>query len=304
MSGKSLTRYRKDEKLLVEGWQPPYIGGSFAEKVAEFTAACAGAQELTMTAQFYFSHFIREGDWALAEVWFDPLTAIEYDDESDIPVNCVVSARPRWVYQEEFVVWCQENVPGFSHQTYWARHAIIDKWCETGMKLPEAVRIVAGLKLRTPSKLVQRALDYNDDHTVGGVNWEVAENLPTLPAPVEELQELDTETQVRQVKQAAVEYMREKAEAKAEGVLSNKAASASIRRDLHKDPKISVYLGDLSKQLPYVIEARFFDKEASSYGEGEVEEIYIRFVTKDGEVLEDLPDRIRPWWRRKFKLEE
>lgn len=289
-------------EVALQKWQHPYITNNFAQDMSRFMDACKSELLHGVEAQFYFSHFIKTGEWEQAQIWYSLDTDEEFENEADIPAGMTVSVRPRWEYQKHFETWCDENVPGFRHSTFMKRHRLIDFWCETGMDFPEAVLYITGLKMQLPTDKLLGAIEFAEDHTPIGVNWEVAARIPTLEQSPEELKQLPEKTQLEKVKAAAVEYAQEIAVPVSEGTSDVRKVAKDLDRILYKKPRISVIRPTDTDDYPYAIRAEYWSDEDVGYGEGDTETIYIRFVSVAGVILDDLPSQVQKWWWRKFGL--
>lgn len=304
-------------------WRAPYPS-DWRSNFHSFVEACKAMEVRKMEAQYFFSHIIRTEEWREEMMWENWVTGEVYESEEDIPpYEDTVSQTRRWKTQQEFLSWCDDNVPGFVDSTFWNRHLLIDKWTEVGMDLVDAVKIVAGLQAFTPSKLVLEVFEFDDYHRCTGYKPELASNLPTLKDEtrdkVEELVERkqvaeesgDEEEKVRiqeeiiqslpGVADAAEEYIKEKSYPIENKVATPRSVSGDIKKEINRKPRCSVrYALDDS---PYHWMLRVEYPGEGGYIE-KTKKFYIQVISEHGEVMspEDLPEEALEWWHRKFSM--
>jgi len=285
--------------LVLENWHPPYVTGDFVQDIMTFAEACQEGQRADLTAQFLFSHMLATGEWEKAQVWYSPHTEEEFADETMIPDGLTVSLRPRWKFQQSFIDWCAANVPGFVQSTFWRRHHIIDKLTELGLSLVEAVKIVAGLRCWNPSLMVQDCFEYDEYHEVIGYKPELARRLlpPTAPETLEEIEELPADERLEKVKAAACNKMRAMAVA-IEGGQRVRTINQELTRQIYRTPTIKI-VPSAQSTYAYEIAVTRYDDDDNGYGDGEDCTYYLRIVSENGEVLDDFPDDVAQWWRKK-----
>lgn len=286
--------------LVLENWHPPYVTGDIIQDMATFAAACQEGQYNDLTAQFLFSHMLTTGEWEDAQVWWSPITQEEFTDESMIPDDLAVSLRPRWKHQQDFVNWCNENVPGFVLSTFWRRHHIIDKATELGLSLVEAVKIVAGLKCWNPPVIIQDVFEYDDYHTVIGYKPELARRLlpATATETLDEIEELPAEERLERVKAAACNKMRAMAVAIESGE-HVRQVNQELKRQIYRAPTVKVIPCDQATYA-YAVNVTRYDDDDNGYGDGDESTYYLRIISEEGEVLDDFPDDVVQWWRKKL----
>lgn len=296
MKDKKLTKYLSEKghkaNALVADWHAPYPQSNIDVNLNSFAQACRYMKEKKMEAQFWFSHLILSQQWKEAKIWYNHVLDEEYEEEGAIPehVKVTTSLRQRWTSQEQFIKWCENNIPGFKRSTFWRRHVHIDKFIELGMSLPTATKIVAGLSVWSASEQIQRIFQYTDEHVVVGVDSEKANRLPGLEDnPIEE--DEDPDEALERAKEAAIEYAIEKSIAVEEGEHARNIAT-EVKRKIHRRPQIAIFRSELP-EFHYIVELTTYDDDNDNgYGDGEVEHFAILLTKMDGTVLGKIPDRL------------
>lgn len=286
--------------LILGNWQPPYVGGGIVQNMATLVQACKDGQSADLTAQFLFSHMLTTGEWEDAKVWWSPITNEEFVDESMIPDGLAVSLRSRWKFQQDFIMWCGKNIPGFALSTFWRRHHIIDKTTELGLSLVEAVKIVAGLKCWNPPVIIQDVFVYDEYHEVIGYKPELARRLlpATATETLDEIEELPAEERLERVKAAACNKMRAMAVAIESGE-HVRQINQELKRQIYRAPTIKI-IPSQEATYAYEINVTRYDDDDNGYGDGDESTYYLRIVSEEGEVLDDFPDDVVQWWRKKL----
>lgn len=276
----------------------PYLSPHYWEAQELLVQSCRDFAVSDIRAQITFSHILRNRLWRQAVIWIDPDTGDEYHREKDIPkeIRAAVSVEYQFKWQKNYLDHCAETIPGFARATFLHRHSMIDKWMEAGMPLEEATVMIAGHGLWSWSKLAQRVLVYDREHNVVGYNPEIAENLPTLPAPLEEIPE---ENRVDAVRDSLVRYAREARAAVEDGAQQGKI-TGDVRRDLLREPDILVYV---PQDNPALFAISCTESSGDKFEVPETVKFYINFTQADtGEIVSELPLAVYDWLVRRLKV--
>ena len=276
----------------------PYLAPDYAQAQQVLTDSCAVLMAGSVRAQMAFSHILTHRLWRQAIRWFNPDTGEEYESEEDIPpeIKSTVSVEHMFKCQEDYCRWCEDNIQGFRRSTFFLRHKRIDKWVEVGFSMEEAVLLVAGYRMGAFSDYAQSALVFDVYHHVVGYNPESAANLPTLPAPLEEIPE---EKRLETIKQGAIKYAEEARAAMDEGVWVGKI-TGDARRDILREPEIYAYAPQDGSAM---LAVAYVQGGEEKFDVPEEVKFLIHFTQVDtGEIVSELPFAVHNWLVRRLKV--
>jgi hypothetical protein len=288
-----------------------YASGIISEDLHRLVEAAKDEVHGRARAQFLFSYIITTESWQDAKIWVNRATGEIYEEERDIPTNerTHYSVADKWGSQEAFTVWCEGNVPGFARATMWKRHSVIDKLVEMGMEMPQAVWVVAGLRMVTASSQVAGLFSYTEANEFAGPgDVSAIKNLPTLsetltPEVHEELLTADeeeaaaiVEDHLDSIRDAARRFIAELAARVEKKADTPSQVSTEAKRVLKNTPKIHFFSPGKETGYDWAIRITTYDHEKGSYDTGNTRIYYLCFIDEKGFVLSELPPEAREWW--------
>lgn len=284
---------KRQDIVLIKSWQAPYTA-DWNQNVRRFVEACELHETSRLEAQFFFSYIIMNQQWKEEMIWYDHSTGEVYEGEEQIPPDRehMCSLKPRWEYQEQFVKWCIENVPGFNTHTFRHRHRSIDKLYELGMDFVDAVKLVAGVRIRSGVDGILEIFNFDEYHQLVGYKQEYANQLPNL-----DIDSVPEDEKLGAVTESAMDLLKEQALAVEDGVSDPRRVAEHIRKTILNIPKVSIKRAN-SNEFPYVLIALF--PRENSYDLGEEKRFYFKIYDENGEVLEDFPAGVLEWWENRF----
>jgi hypothetical protein len=291
------------------------LSHDYEQMLANFIKYSNHLKAAAVYIQIYSSWILHENLWAQAkDIYYrDHLTGDRYKSPSDAPAD----ARRRLEYFEyrrfsgegEFLSYLEDVVPGFSKNTWYARHRVIMKeiylWCSLNetAEIPESVfaKIVENIVLNGKAHvelLMDRSLQFNKQED-GTVEIELKPGAPLKGLGVSTDSKSDETTRevAKKIWDLAIEGHDEVRETG-----SPRAVVSRISRQVFGDPVVSSYAGDDGRIWLYV-EPREIDEEGN-WVVGEPFRLHFKLYNDDEEELlgEDWPPGVAKYIKNRLRI--